>query len=62
MNPQPIKLLDQVRSVIRLKHYSIRTGKSYVSWIKRYIIFHDKRHPTDMGKEEGGCWFLVIGL
>ena len=52
MNAQPIKLLDQVRSVIRLKHYSIRTEKTYVSWIKRFIIFHNKRHPADMGRAE----------
>ncbi len=47
-----IKLLDLVRQKIRLKHYSIRTEEAYVSWIKRYIFFHDKKHPKDMGKEE----------
>jgi len=46
------KLLDQVRNLIRLKHYSIRTEETYVSWIKRYIYFHDKRHPKDMGEKE----------
>jgi len=46
------KLLDQVRSLIRLKHYSIRTEETYVSWIKRYIYFHNKRHPKDMGEKE----------
>lgn len=47
-----MKLLDQVRQSIRLKGYSIRTEKAYVSWIKRFILFHGKRHPDDMGKPE----------
>jgi len=46
---RPKKLLDQVRDAIRLKHYSIRTEEAYVSWIRRYILFHNKRHPTEMG-------------
>lgn len=46
------KLLEQVRSLIRLKHYSIRTEDTYISWIKRYIYFHNKRHPKDMGENE----------
>lgn len=46
------KLLDQVRQAARLKHYSIHTEKGYVRWVKRYILFHDKRHPKDMGEEE----------
>ena len=45
----PVRLLDQVRERVRLKHYSIRTEKSYADWIKRYILFHDKRHPRDLG-------------
>jgi integron integrase len=49
---QPKKLLDQVRDVIRVKHYSIRTEESYVDWIRRYILFHNKRHPKDMGRIE----------
>lgn len=47
-----MKLLDQVRGVIRKKHYSIRTEQAYVAWIKRFIIFHGKRHPKDMGEKE----------
>jgi integron integrase len=46
------KLLDQVRDVIRLKHYSIRTEETYVTWIRRFILFHKKRHPSEMGKQE----------
>ncbi len=49
---QKRKLLDQVREKIRFKHYSYRTEKSYVGWIKQYIIFHKKRHPIEMGKVE----------
>ncbi len=47
-----MKLLDQVKNVIRTKHYSIRTEQAYVDWIKRYVLFHQKRHPNDMGEEE----------
>lgn len=52
MVKSPKKLLDQVRDRIRLKHYSIRTGRSYTSWIKRFILFHNKKHPKDMGVAE----------
>ena len=44
----PLRLLDQVRARIRVKHYSIRTEEAYVDWIKRYIRFHDKRHPREL--------------
>jgi integron integrase len=46
------KLLDQVRDVLRLKHYSYRTEQAYVDWIKRFVLFHQKRHPKDMGRAE----------
>jgi len=46
------KLLDQVREVLRMKHYSIRTEQAYVDWIKRYIFFHNKKHPGEMGEDE----------
>jgi len=46
--PKP-RLLEQVRERIRLKHYSIRTEQSYMGWIRRFILFHDKRHPSLMG-------------
>ncbi|HEY6998926.1 MAG TPA: phage integrase N-terminal SAM-like domain-containing protein [Candidatus Binatia bacterium] len=44
------KLLDQVRESIRACHYSRRTEETYVHWIKRFVIFHDKRHPTEMAE------------
>ena len=47
--PPPKRLLDQVRDAIRLKHYSYRTEQTYVQWIRRYILFHNKRHPDQMG-------------
>ena len=50
--PTPLKLLDQVRDKIRVKHYSIRTETQYVQWVKRFILFHDKKHPKDMGAHE----------
>ncbi len=46
------KLLEQVSDAIRVKHYSHRTEQTYVEWIRRYILFHHKRHPKDMGVEE----------
>ena len=49
--PRP-RLLDRVRAAIRARHYSRRTEKAYVAWIRRYIFFHDKRHPADMGAPE----------
>ncbi len=46
------KLLDQVRAAIRVRHYSRRTEDSYVHWIRRFILFHGKRHPSEMGERE----------
>jgi len=51
-SPPAPKLLDQVRDRIRVKHYSIRTETQYVQWIRRFILFHDKRHPRDLGAPE----------
>ncbi len=49
--PKP-RLLDRVREAIRARHYSRRTEKTYVAWIRRYIFFHGKRHPAEMGEPE----------
>jgi len=46
------RLLDQVRGEVRLRHYSIRTEEAYVDWVRRFILFHGKRHPREMGAEE----------
>jgi integrase len=62
MSNPPVKLFNLVRRKIRLKGYSIRSEKSYVEWIRRFILFHDKRHPKEMGKAEieGFLSYLVI--
>jgi Phage integrase, N-terminal SAM-like domain len=49
ISPRPPKLLDRVREANRLRHGSRSTEKSYVGWIRRYILFHGKRHPAEMG-------------
>lgn len=49
---QQPRLLDQVRAAIRTRHYSLRTEQAYTHWIKRYILYHGKRHPLDMGAQE----------
>lgn len=54
------KLLDQVRTAIRLRHYSLRTEKAYVHWIKRFILFHNKRHPCEMGESEVGQFLSFL--
>ena len=51
--PREAPLLEQVRAVIRFKHYSLRTEQSYLDWIKRFILFHGKRHPRDLGSARG---------
>jgi hypothetical protein len=50
--PHPPRLLDRVREANRLRHGSRGTEKSYVGWIRRYILFHGKRHPAEMGAPE----------
>ena len=59
-----MKLLEEVRHVIRKKHYSYRTEQAYIDWIKRFICFHGKRHPKDMGENEIAQFisYLVIKL
>ncbi|MBL7074399.1 phage integrase N-terminal SAM-like domain-containing protein [candidate division KSB1 bacterium] len=46
------KILDQIHSAIRTRHYSLRTEEAYVNWIKRFILFHKKRHPLEMSEKE----------
>ena len=48
----PPRLLDRVRAILRARHYSRRTEESYVAWIRRYIHFHGRRHPADLGEPE----------
>jgi len=49
---QKPRLLDRFRAAVRARHYSRRTEKAYVAWIRRYLLFHDKRHPADIGAPE----------
>lgn len=49
---KPRKLLDQVREKLRVKHYAYRTKKTYIFWIRSFILFHGKKHPKDMGVKE----------
>ena len=52
VTPAKPRLLDEVRDRIRVRHYSRRTERAYVGWIRRFILFHDKRHPREMGAAE----------
>src|SRR5829696_3467814 len=52
--PRSPKLLDVFRDTLRVKHYSARTEDTYVAWVRNFILFHDKRHPREMGVEEIG--------
>jgi integron integrase len=56
------RLLDQVRGVIRCKHYSIRTEQTYIDWIKRYIYFHNKQHPEDMGERHISAFLTHLAV
>lgn len=62
MKTRPRKLLDQVRDAVRLKHYSYRTEQSYVGWIRRYILFHDKKHPQEMGYAEVEAFLTSLAV
>jgi site-specific recombinase XerD len=57
--PEP-KLLDRVREAVRLRHYSRRTEEAYVAWIRRFIVFHGKKHPSSMGGTEIGRYLSYL--
>ncbi len=59
--PAP-RLLDQVRIRLRTRHYSLSTERSYVDWIKRFILFHNKRHPREMGGAEVGAFLSQLAI
>ena len=56
----PPRLLDRLRTEIRTRHYSIRTESAYVDWARRFIYFHNKRHPQDMGAAEVGAFLSYL--
>lgn len=59
---QAPRLLDQVRDRLRVKHYSLRTEQAYLGWIRRYILFHGKRHPAQMGKDEVEAFLTSLAV
>ena len=56
------RLLDRVRDAIRLKHYSLRTEQTYIQWIRRFILFHNKRHPDEMGEKEVTAFLTFLAV
>jgi Phage integrase, N-terminal SAM-like domain len=59
--PRRPRLLDVVREALRVRHYSRRTERAYVGWIRRYVLFHGKRHPAEMGGPRGVAVSVVAG-
>lgn len=59
--PAP-RLLDQVRDAVRVRHYSIRTEQAYVDWIRRFVLFHGKRHPAQMGPQEVSAFLTHLAV
>ncbi len=60
--PAPPRLLDQVRAAIRSRHYSPRTEEAYVLWVKRFILYHGKRHPREMGHAEISAFLTHLAV
>jgi site-specific recombinase XerD len=60
--PGSSPFLDSIRDAIRLRHYSIRTEQSYLDWAKRFILYHDKRHPREMGEKEVGAFLTHLAV
>lgn len=62
MNNTKSPFLNQVREAIRVRHYSIRTEHAYLDWVKRFILFHRKRHPADMGETEVAMFLTYLAV
>ena len=60
--PRSPRLLDQVREATRVRHFSIRTEQAYVDWVTRFILFHNKRHPKDMGAAEVSAFLTHLAV
>ena len=60
--PPAPSLLDRVREVIRVKHYSLRTEEAYVAWIRRYVRYHGKRHPSELGSAEIEAFLTALAV
>jgi integron integrase len=59
-SPGKPKFLEEVRRALRMRHYSIRTEQTYLDWIRQFIVFHGKRHPSDMGEAEVGAFLTHL--
>jgi integron integrase len=62
MNRRGPRLLDRLREQLRLRHRSLATERAYVGWVRRFILFHDKRHPNEMGKEEIEAFLTALAV
>jgi len=60
--PRAPKLIDVVRNALRARHYSRRTEKAYIGWIRRYILFHGKRHPRELGAAEATRFLTALAV
>jgi Phage integrase, N-terminal SAM-like domain len=60
--PEPPRLLDQLRTAVRTRHYSRRTEEAYLGWAKRFILFHRKRHPAAMGADEVNAFLSHLAV
>lgn len=60
--PQPPRLLDRMREKLRVKHYSIRTEQSYLDWARRYIRFHQMRHPSELGAQAVEAFLTALAV
>src|ERR1700730_19264879 len=56
------KLLDQVRQLLRLRHYSLRTEEAYLGWMRRYILFHGKRHPRELDERDISAFLSSLAV
>lgn len=61
-NPQKSPFLEKVRQIMRTQHYAIRTEQSYIDWIRRFILYHGKRHPRDMGEPEVATFLTHLSV
>ncbi|HEY3052052.1 MAG TPA: integron integrase, partial [Thermoanaerobaculia bacterium] len=59
---EPPRLLDRVRDALRTRHYSTRTEESYVGWIRRFILYHGKRHPASLGRDEVNAFLTSLAV
>ena len=62
VSPPPPKLLHRMRDHLRTRHYSIRTETAYLDWVRRFILFHDKRHPAEMGAVEVAAFLTHLAV